>query len=101
MNQGELIDAIESDAGITKTQAERALKSLTKHVAAALAAGESVKLTGFGTFTTAIREPMAGRNPRTGEPITTERRAQVKFKAGIDTRAAVKRLVDQAQRKAA
>ena len=46
-----------------------------------LAAGENVKLSGFGSFVVADKVPRVGRNPQTGEEIEIAARRVVKFKA--------------------
>ena len=55
----------------------------------ALANGETVTLTGFGTFTVRSREARQGRNPRTGESITIAASRIPAFKAGKALRDAV------------
>ena len=55
----------------------------------ALANGETVTLTGFGTFTVRSREARQGRNPRTGESITIAASRVPAFKAGKALRDAV------------
>ena len=46
-----------------------------------LAAGEPVKLSGFGNFTLGDKNPRPGRNPRNGEPCEITARRVVTFKA--------------------
>ena len=46
-----------------------------------LAAGENVKLSGFGSFVVADKAPRSGRNPQTGGEIVITARRVVKFKA--------------------
>ncbi len=70
MNKSELIDAIASYANLTKADAGRALDGITQSIQAALKAGDSVALVGFGTFKVKERAERAGRNPQTGEAIT-------------------------------
>ena len=52
MNKSELIDAMASDAGISKAAAKLALDSFTGTVAGTLAKGGKVALVGFGSFST-------------------------------------------------
>ena len=82
MNKGELIDAMASDTGLTKADAEKALNSFTDNVGGALANGSSVTLIGFGTFSKQHREARQGRNPQTGETIQIAAKNVAKFKAG-------------------
>ena len=55
MNKAELIDAIASDAGLSKADAKRALDGFTNSTAAALKKGDRVALVGFGSFSVSRR----------------------------------------------
>ena len=69
MNKTELIAAAAEKAGIAKKDAERLINAAIDTVTAALAAGEKVQLTGFGTFEVKERSSRVGRNPHTKEAI--------------------------------
>lgn len=66
----------------TKTSADATLSAFTSVLAAALAKGDSVTLTGFGTFKVMKRAARKGRNPRTGKEIKIPARKVAKFTAG-------------------
>ena len=59
-------------------------------VTKALKKGESVQITGFGTFGVAKRAARKGRNPATGKEIKIPAKTAPKFKAGALLRKAVK-----------
>jgi DNA-binding protein HU-beta len=84
MNKSELIDAMASDAGISKAAAKLALDSFTGSVASTLAKGDKVALVGFGSFSISARAAREGRNPQTGKTIQIAAKNVVKFKAGAD-----------------
>lgn len=84
MTKAQLIDAMAKDAGITKKQAELALKSFTESVKSTLQAKDKLALVGFGTFSTSERAEREGRNPATGASMTIPAKTAVKFKAGKD-----------------
>jgi DNA-binding protein HU-beta len=69
-------------AGLTKADAEKALKAFTDAVTEALKAGEKVSLVGFGTFAVKERAARTGRNPQTGNPISIAAAKIPGFKAG-------------------
>ena len=50
MNKTELIDAMASDAGISKAAAKKALESFLGNVGGALKGGGRVSLVGFGSW---------------------------------------------------
>ena len=82
MNKTELVAAVAEQAGLSKKDAEAAVKAFTDVVAEALKAGDIIQLVGFGTFEVSERAAREGRNPRTGETMTIEASKTPKFKAG-------------------
>ncbi|MFM8432348.1 MAG: HU family DNA-binding protein [Bacteroidota bacterium] len=90
MNKAELVDAISSEAKITKADAARALEAFMNATTKSLRKGERVALVGFGTFTVSKRSARNGRNPQTGKPIKIAARKVAKFKAGIELAAKIK-----------
>jgi len=89
MNKAELIDAVASRAGLTKTDAGEAVDATFEAITNALAQRDTVSLIGFGTFSTSDRAARTGRNPRTGETINIAATCVPKFKAGKGLRDAV------------
>ena len=69
-------------AGLSKKDAEAAVKAFTEVVAEELKKGEKIQLVGFGTFETAKRAARTGKNPQTGAAIKIPAATVPKFKAG-------------------
>ena len=88
MTKTELIDAIAAHAGLTKTDAAKALDAFVDTVVETVA-GDSVSLIGFGTFKAADRAEREGKNPKTGEKLTIAATTVPKFSAGAGFKAAV------------
>jgi DNA-binding protein HU-beta len=82
MNKLELVAAMADMAGLSKKDAEKALKAFTDVVAEELKKGEKVQLVGFGTFEVSNRPARTGRNPQTKKTITIPASKAPKFKAG-------------------
>lgn len=83
MKRKELIEKMAQDAGITKTEAENALKALLGGIQKAVTSEEGkIILTRFGTFYKLHQKARKGRNPATGEEIMIEAGNVVKFKPG-------------------
>ena len=82
MNKTELIAAMADQAGLSKKDAEAALKAFTDVVAAELKKGEKVQLVGFGTFEVSKRAAREGRNPQSGKVMKIAASNAPKFKAG-------------------
>lgn len=82
MNKTELVAAMAEAAGLSKKDAEKALKAFTDVVAAELKKGGKVQLVGFGTFEVSERAAREGRNPQTGAAMKIPASKAPKFKAG-------------------
>ncbi|MDO4332957.1 MAG: HU family DNA-binding protein [Eubacteriales bacterium] len=82
MNKTELVAAMAEEAGLSKKDAEKALKAFTDVVTAQLQKGEKIQLVGFGTFEVTERAAREGRNPQTGEAMPIAASKSPKFKAG-------------------
>jgi DNA-binding protein HU-beta len=82
VTKADLVNAIADKAGLSKADAEKALKALTGAVTKALKAGEKVSLVGFGTFSVGQRAARTGKNPQTGAKIKIPAAKTPKFKAG-------------------
>ena len=84
MNKTELIDAMATNASISKVVARKALDGFIKSVSQALRKGDKVALSGFGAFSVSERASRVGVNPSTMETMTIEAKNVVKFKAGAE-----------------
>ena len=82
MNKTELIAAMADQAGLSKKDAEKALKAFTDIVADELKKGEKIQLVGFGTFEVSERAAREGRNPQSGAVMKIPASKAPKFKAG-------------------
>ena len=82
MNKTELVEAIANEAGISKANADAAVKAFVDVVTKELKKDEKVTLVGFGTFEVGKRAARTGRNPLTGEEIKIKASKAPKFKAG-------------------
>jgi len=84
MNKAELIDAMASDAGLSKADSKKALDAFVTAITGALKDGDRISLVGFGSFSVSTREARTGRNPQTGKEIQIAAKKVVKFKAGSE-----------------
>ncbi|MDD6810378.1 MAG: HU family DNA-binding protein [Lachnospiraceae bacterium] len=82
MNKTELVPALADQAGLSKKDAEKALKAFTDVVADELKKGGKVQLVGFGTFEVSERAAREGRNPQSGAVMKIPASKAPKFKAG-------------------
>jgi len=89
MNKAELIDAVASDAKMSKKDASAAVDGVIKIVTNALKKGDKVTLVGFGTWEVRKRAARMGVNPQTGESIKIKATKVVSFKPGTALKEAV------------
>ena len=77
----ELADHLVDTVGLTCKDCKALVESLFNTIRSTLAAGEDVKLSGFGNFTLRDKRPRPGRNPKTGEMVPIAARRVVTFRA--------------------
>ena len=65
---------------------EKIVNIILDRIVDGMACGDRVELRGFGAFSVRVRDARAGRNPRTGEPVTVDRTAFPYFKTGKEMR---------------
>ena len=82
MKKTELIEAIKENTGLSKKDAEKALAATLDTIIKAVAEGDQVQLTGFGTFEQRQRNARTGVDPRTGNSIDIPASKVPAFKAG-------------------
>lgn len=82
MNKAQLVAAVAEKAGLSKKDAEKAVKAFEEVVAEELVKGEKIQLVGFGTFEVAERPARTGINPQTKETIEIAASKAPRFKAG-------------------
>ena len=91
MTKGDLIAVIAAEAGITKKSAGDALQAFIDAITAELKKGESVTVTGFGTFKISHRAARTGVNPRNpSEKIKIPAMNLPTFKAGKALKSSVR-----------
>lgn len=88
MNKSELIKKISNTVG-SKKDAEVVLDAVFDTIKKALAKGEEIRLTGFGSFKVNGRAARTGRNPRTGQEIKIAASKAPVFKPGKELKDAV------------
>ncbi len=82
MKKVELVEAVATNAGLTKSDALKAIDATFEAITGALKKGDKITLIGFGTFGVSKRGARVGRNPQTGATVNIPARNAVTFKAG-------------------
>jgi integration host factor subunit beta len=82
MNRSDLIEQLQDQAKLSKSDAAKAVRHIFNQIAQTLADGDRVELRGFCSFQVKAYESYTGRNPKTGERITVQQKKLPFFKAG-------------------
>ena len=75
MTKADLTAQVAANTDMTKKDADKAVNAVFEALSRALANGEKVTISGFGTFEVRERAERQGINPRTQEPIPARGRA--------------------------
>ena len=89
MNKAELIEAIATEADLTKADAGKFLDATIAAIVKAVAKNDPVTLIGFGSFKSVKRAARKGRNPATGAEIKIAASTSPRFSAGATFKTAV------------
>ncbi|GAB4260462.1 MAG: HU family DNA-binding protein [Deferrisomatales bacterium] len=90
MNKAELIQEVATKAGLKVKEAEALLDAMITATESALAQGDKVSITGFGTFAVSERKARKGRNPQTGKEIEIPASRSPRFTPGKALKDALK-----------
>jgi integration host factor subunit alpha len=83
LTRSDLADAVTEEFRVTKLSASEIVEDVLDEIATALIEGESVKISGFGTFTLRQKKERMGRNPKTLEEAVISPRKSLSFKASL------------------
>lgn len=89
LTKAEMAEMLFNELGLNKREAKELVELFFDEVREALAAGDDVKLSGFGNFTLRNKNQRPGRNPKTGEEIPISARRVVTFRPGQKLKARV------------
>ncbi len=91
MTKADLADRIYEKIGLSKKEATAIVETLFDSMKSILSEGESIKITGFGTFLVRKKGERKGRNPKTGTELQIEQRMVVTFKPSLQFKALVEK----------
>lgn len=79
--RADLTEAVYRHLGVSRTESADFVQRILEEVSSALARGESVKISSFGTFSVRSKKMRMGRNPKTGEEVPITPRRVITFRA--------------------
>ena len=92
MTKADLADRLYEKIGLPKKEATAMVETLFESMKSILSEGESIKITGFGTFLVRKKSSRKGRNPKTGDELEIEQRRVVTFKPSLQFKALVEKV---------
>ncbi len=81
LTRADLADAINRRLGLSRSESLAMVESILQMMGDALAEGENVKISGFGTFLLRDKTERLGRNPKTGIEVPITPRRVLTFRA--------------------
>lgn len=69
ITRAQLAEAVYQEVGLSRSESAELLESVLNYTANALARGETVKISSFGSFSLRRKGQRVGRNPKTGEEV--------------------------------
>ena len=81
LTRADLSDALQREVGLSRADSAKLVEEILDHMCDALARGENVKISGFGTFVLRDKGQRIGRNPKTGVEVPIAPRRVLTFRA--------------------
>jgi integration host factor subunit alpha len=91
MTKADLVEKIFEKIGLSKKEAQEIIEILFDTMKHAFVEGESIKLSGFGTFNVRQKMSRRGRNPKTGEDLEITPRRVITFRASNQLKASMEK----------
>ncbi len=91
MTKADLVEIIFEKVGLSKKEAQTIVESIFETISQAFREGESVKLSGFGTFNVRQKRARRGRNPKTGDELEITPRRVLTFRASNQMKAVIEK----------
>ncbi len=81
ITRGDLVEELYNQLGLSRRECKTLVEQILAEMSDALIAGDSVKISSFGSFLVRRKKQRVGRNPRTGELATITPRKVLSFRA--------------------
>lgn len=81
MTKADIVSILIERIGLQKAEAQMVVEMLIENIKDALLSGETVKISGFGTFIVRKKGSRIGRNPKTKQEVTITPRRVITFRA--------------------
>ncbi len=80
LTRANLAESLHKQVGLSKAESSKLVESILEHMGDALAKGQNVKISGFGSFLLRDKGQRVGRNPKTGVEVPIAPRRVLTFR---------------------
>jgi integration host factor subunit beta len=95
MNKGDLIEALKTESGFTRYQAEQIIDLFFNEMTKALVNRDRVEIRGFGSLAVKDYGSYTGRNPKTGKSVSVKAKSLPFFRCGKELKQRVDAVTDR------
>ena len=81
LTRADLAETVNRQIGLSRAESAEIIEQILAKMCGALADGENVKISGFGTFILRDKTERVGRNPKTGAEVPIAPRRVLTFRA--------------------
>lgn len=81
LTRADLGELVHHEIGLSRAESSAMVERVLEMMSDAMARGENVKISGFGTFILRDKGQRVGRNPKTGVEVPIEARRVLTFRA--------------------
>jgi integration host factor subunit alpha len=81
ITRADLSEAVYQEVGLSRNESAALVETVLEEISTALAQGEAVKISSFGSFAVRKKGERLGRNPKTGEEVPILPRRVLVFRA--------------------
>jgi integration host factor subunit alpha len=81
VTRAQLSEAVYQEVGLSRNESAELVESVLSEISDALARGEMVKISSFGSFAVRQKGERIGRNPKTGQEVPINPRRVLVFRA--------------------
>ncbi len=94
VTRADLCEAVYQRVGLSRTESAQLVELVLKEISDAIARGENVKLSSFGSFVVRSKGQRVGRNPKTGQEVPIAPRRVMVFKPSNILKSRINEAVD-------
>jgi integration host factor subunit alpha len=97
ITRADLSESVFQEVGLSRNESSDLVETILSEVVEALARGESVKISSFGSFTVRDKGQRVGRNPKTGQEVPILPRRVLVFRASNVLKSLINGAPDEAK----